>query len=133
MLHNSIIAGNSNVGGSAPDCSGTITSQGYNLIASISGCVIAGTTTGNLLGQPSGLGPLQNNGGPTLTHALLMGSFAIDAGDPTGCARATDQRGFFRLVDGNGDGVAWCDIGAFEYASFLFVPTSMSYLPLIQK
>ena len=59
------------------------------------------------------LGPLQNNGGPTQTHALLAGSPAIDASDPGGCRDSlgapllTDQRGFPRPVVG-------CDIGAFE-------------------
>ena len=41
------------------------------------------------------LGPLADNGGPTLTHALLAGSLAIDAGDPAS-APATDQRGVTR-------------------------------------
>jgi len=53
------------------------------------------------------LGPLQDNGGPTFTHALLDGSPAIDAGDNTG-APATDQRGVTRPQGEN------CDIGAFE-------------------
>jgi hypothetical protein len=53
------------------------------------------------------LGPLQDNGGPTQTMALLSGSPAIDAGDNTG-APDTDQRGFARIVGGT------IDIGAFE-------------------
>ena len=66
------------------------------------------------------LGPLKNNGGPTQTHALVAGSPAIDAGNPGGCQDnsgallQTDQRGFPRDVDGNGDGTARCDIGAVE-------------------
>ena len=66
--------------------------------------------------QPALLGPLADNGGPTLTHVLLLGSPAIDAGDNTlavdedGVPLANDQRGegFDRVF---GDGV---DIGAFE-------------------
>ena len=58
------------------------------------------------------LGPLANNGGPTLTMALLPGSPAIDAGD-TSLAPATDQRGFPRPA-----GLA-ADIGAFEYGSVM--------------
>ena len=60
------------------------------------------------------LGPLQDNGGGFLTHALLGGSPAIDAAALLGC-EATDQRGVLRPVDGNADGVAVCDIGAFEF------------------
>jgi hypothetical protein len=56
------------------------------------------------------LGPLADNGGPTLTMALLPGSPAIDAGN-TSLAPATDQRGFARPA-----GLA-ADIGAFEYGS----------------
>jgi hypothetical protein len=55
------------------------------------------------------LGPLQNNGGPTLTHALLAGSPAIDAVPLADCSGVTDdQRGVLRP-----QGPA-CDIGAFE-------------------
>jgi Putative Ig domain len=69
------------------------------------------------------LGPLQNNGGPTETHALVAGSPAIDAGNPGGCRDnqgtllLTEQRGFARHVDGNNDGTVRCDIGAFEYGA----------------
>lgn len=56
------------------------------------------------------LGPLQDNGGPTLTHALLPGSPAIDNGTSTGCP-ATDQRGAHRPAG------AACDVGAVESGS----------------
>ncbi len=123
-----------------PDCLGALTSQGYNLIGNTSGCFITGTTNGNIVNVGARLGPLQNNGGPaiglpngggaTLTHALLQGGFscsvvnfrqiciylppspAIDAGNPA-CG-SFDQRSFSRPADGNGDGAARCDIGAFE-------------------
>ena len=74
------------------------------------------------------LGPLKNNGGPTQTHALVAGSPAIDAGNPNGCRDnsgallQTDQRGFPRNVDGNGDGTARCDIGAVEGVGGAAVP-----------
>jgi hypothetical protein len=60
-------------------------------------------------------GPLANNGGKTKTHALLAGSRAIDAGDNASLP-PTDQRGggFPRNKDGNFNGVAIVDIGAFE-------------------
>ena len=66
------------------------------------------------------LGPLANNGGPTQTHALVVGSPAIDAGNPNGCLDnagmllPTDQRGFARHVDANNDGTVRCDIRAYE-------------------
>lgn len=61
---------------------------------------------------------LADNGGSTLTHALVPGSPAIDAGNnndvPIGIT--IDQRGmgFNRIVDGNNDTIAIVDIGAFE-------------------
>ncbi len=59
------------------------------------------------------LGPLANNGGPTMTHALLPGSEAIDVGDEVDCP-LTDQRGRPRPPDGDNQGGPGCDIGAFE-------------------
>lgn len=53
-----------------------------------------------------GLGALQNNGGPTPTHALLSGSVAIDSGNNALCP-ATDQRDWQRLDPS-------CDIGSYE-------------------
>ena len=98
---------------------GLFTSKGHNLIGDPnSGIWVLGF--GDLLGSAQDpldarLGPLANNGGPTRTHALLAGSPAIDRGDGAG-APATDQRGpgFPRRKDGNGDGRAAVDIGAFE-------------------
>jgi hypothetical protein len=63
------------------------------------------------------LGPLQDNGGPTPTHALLPGSPALDAGLNSGCP-STDQRGVTRPKN------VICDIGAFERALFEFEETS---------
>ena len=80
-----------------------MTSLGYNLY---------GDSGTNLL-----LGPLQDNGGPTWTHAPLPGSPAIDAGKNFS-GSATDQRGAARTIDysgvpnaPDGDGT---DIGAVE-------------------
>lgn len=120
-LGNSIIAGNFDNSTIIRnhDCSGNLTSLGYNLIQKFNGCTLAGTK-GNLLRVAPLLGPLQDNGGPTWTHALLAGSPAIDAGNPAGCkdgsntVLTTDQRGNARPMDGNGDSIAVCDMGAFE-------------------
>lgn len=59
-----------------------------------------------------------DNGGFTQTFALEEGSPAIDAGnpDPATCP-ATDQRGYYRPVDGDDDGVRRCDMGAYEYGA----------------
>jgi CSLREA domain-containing protein len=109
---NTILA--SNLASAAPDCSGELASQGYNLLQNPSGCTLTGITTGNLVGQNAQLGPLQDNGGATPTMALLPTSPAIDAGNPitpgstpTSCA-TSDQRGVARPQ------AYVCDIGAFE-------------------
>jgi parallel beta-helix repeat protein len=88
---------------------GTWTSLGYNL-DSASTCGF--TQTGDLQNTDPQLGSLGNNGGPTQTQALPIGSPAIDAGTNTGCP-ATDQRGAPRPYGST------CDIGAYEY----FLPT----------
>ncbi|MCY2986823.1 MAG: S8 family serine peptidase, partial [Planctomycetota bacterium] len=59
------------------------------------------------------VGPLQPNGGPTWTHALIPGSFAIDAADPFDYPNA-DQRGLARPQDGDGQEGSRADIGAVE-------------------
>jgi hypothetical protein len=125
-VKNTIVAQNRiDTGGGAPDVSGVFTSGGHNLIGDVSGStgffLVNPTDQMGSAGNPldPGLGPLQNNGGPTWTHALLAGSPAIDHGDnaaldPTGLPLKTDQRGRSRIRDGNGDGRAQIDIGAFE-------------------
>ena len=85
--------------------SGALTDLGYNLS---SDATCAFSNLGSLNNTDPKLGPLANNGGPTLTTALLAGSPAIDAGD-NASAPTTDQRGFPRPVG------AGPDIGAYEY------------------
>jgi len=96
---------------SGGDCSGGITSLGYNL-ASDGTCGLIQPT--DLPAIDPLVGPLQDNGGPTLTHALLSGSPAIDHIPTADCTDAngdpvtTDQRGVARP-----QGIG-CDVGAFE-------------------
>lgn len=99
------------------------TSLGYNLVGDSSNSF--GWIATDILDPAGGakLGPLQNNGGLTLTHPLLAGSPAIDAGDPAfdpnafDPALTTDQRGtgFQRVVKAAAAvGAARVDLGAFE-------------------
>jgi hypothetical protein len=78
----------------------------FNLIQAPGGVVAPGN--GNILGVDPKLGPLQNNGGPTMTMLPQAGSAAINAGDPNfSPPPSTDQRGYPRV---NGR----LDIGAVE-------------------
>lgn len=88
-------------------------SLGYNL-SSDGTCHLTGT--GDLPDSNPLFGPLADNGGDTLTHAIGPTSPALDAGDNATCA-ATDQRGRVRPYDGDDDGTATCDMGAYEYGS----------------
>jgi len=115
-ITNSIVAGNTD-NGTAPDVTGRDLVVEHSLIGDTTGSEITNSTgVGNILDQPALLGPLADNGGPTLTHALLPGSPAIDAGSDTlavdadGVPLSTDQRGdgFDRSLFGR------VDIGAFE-------------------
>ncbi|MEH1827077.1 MAG: Calx-beta domain-containing protein [Nostoc sp.] len=128
-LKNTIVAGNfrnynNQVTGN--DIQGTVNGNNYNLIGSLAGASGTVGTGTDIVNLNPGLGPLQNNGGLTLTHALLTGSPAIDAGsnslipadtqDLDGDGNTSepipyDQRGLARVVGGT------VDIGAFELAA----------------
>lgn len=120
---NSIVAGNG-ASVSGPDVSGTCTDLGGNLLGIGDGS--AGFTVSTLVGTSALpidplLGPLQDNGGPTPTRALLPGSPAIDAGDNalavdgSAVSLANDQRGFARVVKGlQASSAPLVDIGAYE-------------------
>ncbi|MGF1937655.1 MAG: DUF4347 domain-containing protein [Nostoc sp. ChiQUE02] len=122
VVGNTIIAGNfdkSSSGNINPDLSGiTFKDSGNNLIGNQTGST--NFTTSTLVGTNANpidpkLGPLQNNGGATLTHTLLAGSPAINAGNNSlvGANVTTDQRGvgFNRIFSGT------VDIGAYEVQS----------------
>jgi len=77
---------------------GTVTSHGYNISSDDGGGLLNGP--GDQINTDPLLGPLQDNGGPTLTHMPLPGSPAIDAGDPNFTPPPfRDQRGpcFYRV------------------------------------
>jgi len=97
---------------------GQVVSQGYNLSNDNGGGFLTGP--GDQINTDPVLGPLQDNGGPTFTHALLPGSPAIDAGDPNFTPPPLyDQRGpgFDRVVNGR------IDIGSFEVQGPTPTPT----------
>ncbi len=115
-LYNTLVANNQ--AGIAPDFAGIVNFSDHNLIGIQDGSTgFHQANSGDLVGSVTNpldprLGPLQNNGGPTQTMALLPGSPAINAGDNniqlfTG---SDDQRGngFARVAKGT------IDIGAFE-------------------
>lgn len=113
-LKDTLVAGN--LGDNfATDGTPVVQSLGHNLDSDGTSGFVNGTN-GDIVGTAASpvdalIGPLQDNGGPTETHALLVGSPALDAADCTDAAGnplKVDQRGFPRQV-----GTA-CDIGAFE-------------------
>jgi len=103
---NTLVALNRTTAGTVSNCfdNGTVISSGHNLEEGTDCNFVA---AGDIRNSNPLLGPLQDNGGPTDTHALPAGSPAIDAGDGSACP-ATDQRGTTRPQ------LAGCDIGAFE-------------------
>ena len=117
VMRSSILAGNTATG-AGPDCRTfgalptVIELRGANLVQQTAGCTFVEAPYGpSIVGLDPLLLPLGKYGGPTLTHALGIGSPALDAGSCTdlrGDPVTEDQRGVVR-PQGKG-----CDIGAFE-------------------
>jgi CSLREA domain-containing protein len=128
LLDRSIVAQNTGASGDINGLAGTTITAHYSLVGNNDGSGLAPApvgmpdANGNLIGTSADpidpqLGSLADNGGPTLTHALLAGSPAIDAGNPIfGPPPSFDQRGapFARVSDGDGAGGARIDMGAYE-------------------
>jgi hypothetical protein len=111
-ITDTIIAGNAAPLG--PDLLGRFQLR-YDL-AQITGTATISDAGGNLFGLDPLLGPLADNGGPTLTHLPLAGSPVLNAGDPAFAEPpSTDQRGRPRLT-------GRLDIGAVEVVEELFLP-----------
>lgn len=120
VVINSLVVGNAiNAGYDDNDCSGSFELYGYNLFGEAVDCTTSGNAGALGFTDLSRIGPLQENQGPTPTHALLAGSDAINASTAQGCidenglVLATDQRGAARISGPR------CDIGAFEYGSVI--------------
>jgi hypothetical protein len=94
------------------NCEFAVATLGHNLDDGTS-CGLS-VPAGDVIGVDPLLGPLGPAGGPTPTMALGEGSPAIDVAGSAGCP-TTDQRGVRRPFDGDEDGTAVCDIGAFEF------------------
>jgi hypothetical protein len=113
LVQNTIVAYNG-----PGNCSTGLTSNGHNLE---DGASCGFTSPGDWQNANPELGPLADNGGDTLTHALLRGSPAIDQGICI-AGITTDQRGVERPHGPTAD----CDIGAFEFASWdVFLPLAV--------
>lgn len=111
--------GNTIFKANAANLFGTIISRGYNICSDTGAGAL--TATGDQINTDALLGPLQDNGGPTRTHALRAGSPALDKGKRDAVASLTsdvDQRGSSRPVDDpntpNAAGGDGSDIGAYE-------------------
>ncbi len=114
-LKNTLVTGNT-----PADSAGAVNSLGHNLFGTSAG--ITGLDASDLRDVAALLGPLQDNGGPTMTYALLANSPALNAGDNTG-APASDQRGESRPQG------ATVDIGAFEASALAILVGGKPALP----
>lgn len=112
VLLNTIIGTNTAATSSADMFGTNYNSAGFNLIGNNQG--VSGLSVNDYQNEPPNIGPLQDNGGGTLTHALLANSLAVGAGTSVG-APTTDQRGVIRPP-------GQVDIGAFQLVTKV-IPT----------
>jgi hypothetical protein len=137
-VKSTIIANNTGSSTGGPDVSGPFTSAGFNLIGKTDGSTgfTAATDLTGTVAAPLNpkLGPLQYNGGPTDTMALLSGSPAIDKGTSAGLTGTltTDQRGvgYKRTINksvANAPGGDGTDIGAFELGAQIKAVSNKSH------
>ncbi|GEM_PF-1408673 len=128
-IRNSIFSGNGNSESDDDNCLSAnparLVSLGFNLDS--------GDSCGFSLGSDQAdtdplLGTLDYHNGFTLNYDLMSGSPALETG---GACLATDQRGFSRPMDQDRDGIALCDIGAFEAEPYFLPP--QAWFPLIKK
>ena len=107
-MRNSVLARNVDVGPTShPDCSGPVTSAGFNIVGTTTGCAIALQPTDSP--ESPALGSLAANGGATRTHALPAGSIAVGHGPSGPACTGFDQRGAPRSGE--------CDTGAYQRVS----------------
>lgn len=123
QVRNTILAGNTTSDCTIAGPGGTYTTEGNNLFGNVAACLPVLLPSDQTLGGPINTvinTTLADNGGGVTTHALALGSPAIDTGNATNCTDfsaavlTTDQRGNTRPTDGNADSITRCDIGAFE-------------------
>ena len=120
-LGNTIVAENTSVTRGF-DVSGAYFTLGNNLIGRVEGSSgLFFEQNNDLMGfsfsvLDPGLQPLADNGGPTLSHAIIEASPAVDTGKSLGAAQF-DQTCNFRNFDGDRDGTFIVDIGAVEFVN----------------
>jgi hypothetical protein len=137
-LKRTLVAGNTApTGREAHRQAGAVTAASFNLFGFGGNAGLSGFSAGATDVAPGAsvtlagiLGPLSNNGGPTLTHAVVAGSPAIDRAPSAEClvepVNGIDQRGSPRNANADGAPSAnECDIGAFEVGFKVNIPAIM--------